>query len=241
MVGVVSRVRAGYLRIVFMMEVTILVRFLGIELKALLLFLSNNVKKWTERLTALLLLPGRLLPGRLLVKTTIRIALLLRSWLIGPTRRLMRNELDNRFKRSRLERGRNKRLVRSRLALLRRKLLRKLVGSRRNKVGERLLRWRLETRPVLKRSARRLLALLVFNVRLRRRNALVKLRRLLEKPRSKTLLCRRALVRIHLIVLSRLVIRTAEVLRVFIRVLGPRSVRLWARLMRKVLRRPLVF
>jgi hypothetical protein len=71
MVGVVSRVRAGYLRIVFMMEVIILVRFLGIELKTLLLFLSNNVKKWTERLTALLLLLG---PTGL-----IRIAFLLRS------------------------------------------------------------------------------------------------------------------------------------------------------------------
>jgi hypothetical protein len=66
----------------------------------------------------------------------------------------MRNELDSRLKRNKL------RLVRNRLVLLRRRLLRKLVGSRRKKVGERLLRWRLATRPVLKRSARRRLALL---------------------------------------------------------------------------------
>jgi hypothetical protein len=68
----------------------------------------------------------------------------------------MRNELDSRLKRLKIVRGRNKRLVWSRLALLRRKLLR-------NNVGERLLRWRLETRPVLKRSAKRLLVLLALS------------------------------------------------------------------------------
>jgi hypothetical protein len=84
----------------------------------------------------------------------------------------MRNELDSRLKRLKLDSGRNKRTdsASNRCELVRLRL-RKLVGSRRNKVGERLLRWRLETRLVLKRSARRRLALLVFNVRLRRGSA----------------------------------------------------------------------
>jgi len=141
MVGVVSRDRAEFLRIVFIIPIITLVRFLGIELKTRH---QGSRRLWTERLVALLL-PGRHLLRRI------------------DTRERMLNLVLWRFNdglRSERNKRRNVRLVRNRLVLLRRRLLRKLVGSRRKKVGERLLRWRLATRPVLKRSARRRLALL---------------------------------------------------------------------------------
>jgi hypothetical protein len=71
MVGVVSRVRAEFLRIVFIIPIITLVRFLGIELKTRH---QGSKRRWIERFNAMILLPDRLL-----VKTTIRIVLLLRS------------------------------------------------------------------------------------------------------------------------------------------------------------------
>jgi len=90
MVEVGSPVLGVFLRIVFMMVATTPLRFLRIGVKTRGLFLINNVKKWIERLIALLLplllvlvLPTDLLLALLLAlvlgKTTTRIALLLLS------------------------------------------------------------------------------------------------------------------------------------------------------------------